>query len=276
MAKNIVIDIPAGDAISDSFTWSGSAAGYPDVTMENLQIILGVFDDEAHTAYSDPPSGNPFNAYYSDECIAVLPTGSGNNPPNIPTIDGPTTGTQGISYTYTFSTVDPDGDDVYYCVNWSDGTGEVCTGPFPSGQTVSASHAWAEPGTYQIKVKAHDIYDAESDTGTYEVTISEAPAIGITVTGGIGLKATLTNNGQIPLTHIAWSITLDGGLIFVGKTTTGTIPGLESGAERTVKPSLVLGFGKTTITVSATTDEGVEANNTTNGFILGPFVLGVK
>jgi hypothetical protein len=276
MAKNIVIDIPAGDAISDSFTWSGSAAGYPDVTMENLQVILAVFDDEAHTGYSDPPSGNPFNAYYSDECIAVLPTGDVNNPPNVPTIDGPATGTQGVSYTYTFSTIDPDGDDVYYCVNWSDGTGEVCTGPFPSGQTVSASHTWAEPGTYLVKVKAHDVYNAESGIGTYEVTIQEAPAIGITVAGGFGLKATLTNNGQIALTHISWSISLDGGLILVGKTTTGTFPGLESGAERVVKPSLVFGFGKTTITISATCDEGVEANMTASGFVLGPFVLGVK
>ncbi|MCU0851335.1 MAG: hypothetical protein MUC80_08740, partial [Candidatus Thermoplasmatota archaeon] len=89
-------------------------------------------------------------------------------------------------------------------------------------------------------------------------------------------KATLTNNGPIALTHINWSITLDGGLILAGKTTTGTIPGIEPGAERVVKPSLVLGFGKTTITIAATCDEGIEASITASGFVLGPFVLGVK
>jgi hypothetical protein len=277
MAKNIVIDIPAGEAISDSFTWSGSAAGYPDVIMENLQVILGVFDDEAHTGYSDPPSGNPFNAYYSDECIAVLPTeGPVNSPPNVPTIQGPTSGTAGTPYTYTFSSIDPDGDDVYYCVNWSDGTGEVCTGPFPSGQPVTASHTWTEPGTYLIKIKAHDTYDAESDTGTYEVTIGEAPSMQIAIAGGFGVKATITNNGPIDLTHINWSITLDGGLILAGKSTTGAMPGLENGGERIVKPSFVLGFGKTSILVSATSDEGVIADVNATGFVLGPFVLGVK
>ena len=276
MAKNIVIDIPAGGAISDSFTWSGSTAGYPDVVMDNLQVILGVFDDEAQTGYSDPPSGSPFDAYYSDECIAVLPTGEDNDPPAVPSIQGPTEGTQGVSYTYMFSSVDPDGDEVYYCVNWSDGTGEVCTGPFPSGQQVSASHAWAEPGVYQVHVKARDTHNAESNVATYEVIIAEAPSMSIAVAGGFGLKATLTNNGQTALTHINWSISLDGGLILAGKTTTGTIPGIEPGAERIVKPSLVLGFGKTTITIAATCDEGIEANITASGFVLGPFVLGVK
>ncbi|HWR62982.1 MAG TPA: hypothetical protein VN365_01100 [Candidatus Thermoplasmatota archaeon] len=276
MAKNIVIDIPAGNAISDSFTWSGSAAGYPDVTMDNLQVILGVFDDEAHTGYSDPPSGNPFNAYYSDECIAVLPTGDENDPPSAPTIQGPTTGVEDVTYTFTISSVDPEGDNVFYCANWSDDTGEICVGPFASGVPVEVTHTWATPGTYLIKFTSHDVNNAESDTTTHEIIISEAPAIGIAVAGGFGLKATLTNNGLIDLTKINWSITLDGGLILAGKTTTGTIPGIESGAERIVKPSLVLGFGKTTITVSATSDEGVAANTTASGFVLGPFVLGVK
>jgi len=277
MAKNIVIDIPAGEAISDSFIWSGSTAGYPDVTMENLQVILGVFDDEVHIGYSDPPSGSPFNAYYSDECIAVLPTeGPINNPPSVPTIQGPTTGIQDVSYTYTISSVDPEGNDIYYCVNWSDGTGEVCTGPFASGQPVSASHTWTVPGTYLIKVKARDTLNAESGVATFEVTITEPPSMTIVVAGGLGIKATITNNGPIDLTHVNWSITLDGSMIFAGKSTSGTSPGITNGEERTIKPKLVFGFGKTNIVISVTCDEGVSANTTATGFVLGPFVLGVK
>jgi len=277
MAKNIVIDIPAGEAISDSFIWSGSTAGYPDVTMENLQVILGVFDDEVHIGYSDPPSGSPFNAYYSDECIAVLPTeGPINNPPSVPTIQGPTTGIQDVSYTYTISSVDPEGNDIYYCVNWSDGTGEVCTGPFASGEPVSASHTWTVPGTYLIKVKARDILNAESGVATFEVTITEPPSMTIVVAGGLGIKATITNNGPIDLTHVNWSITLDGSMIFAGKSTSGTSPGITNGEERTIKPKLVFGFGKTNIVISVTCDEDVSANTTATGFVLGPFVLGVK
>ncbi len=277
MAQNIVIDIPAGEAISDSFTWSGSAAGYPDVTMENLQVILGVFDDEAHTGYSDPPSGSPFDAYYSDECIAVLPTeGPVNNPPSVPTIQGPTEGTAGKSYTYSFSSIDPEDDDIFYCVNWSDGTGEVCTGPFASGEIITGSHTWTEPGVYLVKVKAHDIYNAESGTATYEVTIGAAPSISITIAGKLGLTMTVKNNGATNITHVAWSITLDGKMIFMGKSATGTIPAIQAGAEKTVKPKLIFGFGKTNIVASVTCDENVTAETTASAFVLGPFVLGVK
>jgi hypothetical protein len=168
-AKNQVIDIPATDSISETFTWDGAAVGYSDVTIDNIQIILAVFDDTPHTSYSDPPSGNPFNAYYSDECIAAIPGAPVNNPPETPTIDGPTNGKIGVKYDYTVSTTDPDGDDVYYCVNWSDDTGEVCIGPFASGEEVTVSHTWSVKGTYIIKVKARDIYDAESDWGTLQV-----------------------------------------------------------------------------------------------------------
>ena len=49
-------------------------------------MILAVFDDIPHTSYSDPPSGNPFNAYYTDEIVVTLI--AGNQAPNKPTITG--------------------------------------------------------------------------------------------------------------------------------------------------------------------------------------------
>ena len=170
-AKNQVINIPAGGTISDTFVWDGAAVGYPGVTQNNLQVILAVFGNTPHQSYSDPPSGNPFTAYYSDECIAALPQGSQNNPPETPTINGPTKGKAGVEYDYIITTTDPDGDNVYYCIDWGDGSGEVCIGPYASGEEVTASHTWTEDGTYTIKVKARDIYDAESEYATLKVSI---------------------------------------------------------------------------------------------------------
>ncbi len=170
-AVNQVIDIPAVDSISDTITWDGVAEGYPGITIDNVQVILSVFDDEAHTSYSDPPSGNPFSAYYSDECIAAIPAGGENSPPETPEIDGPTSGKAGVEYNYTLSSTDPDGDDVFYCVDWGDDTGEVCMGPYASGEEVTVSHIWTEQDTYTIKVKAKDTYDAESDWATLEVSM---------------------------------------------------------------------------------------------------------
>ena len=66
------IDIDAGDAFEDNKIWDGAAAGYPNIEQDNLQVILAVFDDEPHQAYSKPPNGNPFWAYYVDETIAAF------------------------------------------------------------------------------------------------------------------------------------------------------------------------------------------------------------
>ena len=170
-AVNKVIDIPATGMISDTIVWDGTAKGYPDITENNTQVILAVFGNTPHESFSDPPSGKSFNAYYSDECIAATLGVIPNNPPETPIITGPSSGNAGKAYTYTFSSTDPDGDDVYYCVNWSDDTGEVCIGPFASGEEVTTTHTWPEQGTYVINVKARDIYEAESNWGTLTVTM---------------------------------------------------------------------------------------------------------
>jgi hypothetical protein len=102
--------------------------------------------------------------------LSVIPV-TANTPPETPTINGPTSGKSGTAYPYTFSTTDSDGDDVSYCVNWSDDTGEVCIGPYASGKEVTNTHTWSVKGTYVVKVKARDIYNAESDWTTLTVTM---------------------------------------------------------------------------------------------------------
>jgi rhodanese-related sulfurtransferase len=94
-----------------------------------------------------------------------------NQPPGLPTITGPTEGKSGMEYPYTLLSIDPDNDNIFYCINWSDGTGEICHGPFPSGQTISLSHTWEEKGNYIIQVKAQDKYGDESEWETLEVTM---------------------------------------------------------------------------------------------------------
>ena len=168
---NQAIDIPAGDTLSGTVTWDGAASGYPGITQDNIQVILAVFDDEAHQSYSDPPSGNPFWAYYSDECVAAEFEAAPNEPPETPTITGETNGVAGETYNYTFCTTDPNGDNVYYIIDWGDDTANETIGPFPSGICSEASHTWAEEGDYTIKAKAQDSNGAESDWGTLEITM---------------------------------------------------------------------------------------------------------
>ena len=94
-----------------------------------------------------------------------------SNAPDTPTITGPTSGKVGNSYTYSASTTDPDGDNVYYLFDWDDGNDSGWKGPYMSGETCKVSHIWGAQGTYSIKVKAKDEYDDESGWATLEVTM---------------------------------------------------------------------------------------------------------
>jgi hypothetical protein len=176
-AVNKAINIPAGDTLSETVTWDGSVS-FPAITEDNIQVILAVFDNVQHTGYSDPPSGNPFTARYSDECIAAYPGAQQNNPPNKPTIDGPSEGKANESHIFSFSATDPDGDDIEaFIVNWGDGTGDkTITGPFSSGKETSSAHTWTEKGSFTITAKAKDINGAIGPIKTKTISITKAKA----------------------------------------------------------------------------------------------------
>ena len=102
-----------------------------------------------------------------------------NQPPSPPVINGSTSGKKGQSYPYTFNATDPDGDSLYYYIDWGDNTtGGGWLGPYASGEALLQSHTWSKQGSYTIKAKARDIYGNESDWGILHVTMPlmyEAP-----------------------------------------------------------------------------------------------------
>ena len=93
-----------------------------------------------------------------------------SSPPTVPDITGPSSVKSGESQEYTFSSTDPEGDDISYYIDWGDNSGEICLGPFPSGDEIKSSHTWNEDGTYEIRVKAQDIHGFESDNATLQVS----------------------------------------------------------------------------------------------------------
>ena len=102
-----------------------------------------------------------------------------NLPPNAPSQPtGDTSGYHSISYIYSTSTADPNGDSIYYWFDWGDQTNSGWMGPYVSGSAANFSHSWNTPDSYNIKCKAQDTYGAEkglawSDLVT--VTISNPP-----------------------------------------------------------------------------------------------------
>jgi len=94
-----------------------------------------------------------------------------NTPPDTPTINGPTSGKPGVSYDYNFMSSDPDGTPIWYYVDWGDNSNTGWVGQYNSGEEITLSHSWSEKGTYIIRCKAKDPYNAESDWGTLSVTM---------------------------------------------------------------------------------------------------------
>ncbi|MEA3458292.1 MAG: PQQ-binding-like beta-propeller repeat protein [Candidatus Thermoplasmatota archaeon] len=112
---------------------------------------------------SDNDSGYPYGCLYA--------FGQGEGSPNPPTITGPSSGKTGEEHIYTFSTTDPDGDNISYYVTWGDGTNSGWQGPYPSGTELSLPHTWMFQGTYSLKAKAKDEHEMESDWATLEVSM---------------------------------------------------------------------------------------------------------
>jgi transglutaminase-like putative cysteine protease len=84
--------------------------------------------------------------------------------PNIPSSPvGQTNGFLFMNYDYEVSTTDPNGHEIYYWFDWDDGTNSGWIGPYSSGASCTASHAYSSAHVYQIKVKAKNSNDYESD-----------------------------------------------------------------------------------------------------------------
>ena len=120
-------------------------------------------------AKSKAPCGH--TSSWSNPYYIVIGEVQENNPPDTPNINGPASGKAGTEYDYTFVTTDPNGDDVYYYIEWGDDQLEEWIGPYGSGEEATVSHTWIEEGTYNMRAKAKDVHDAESDWGTLEVTM---------------------------------------------------------------------------------------------------------
>jgi hypothetical protein len=92
-----------------------------------------------------------------------------SNPPEKPVLTGLDRGSINQVYNLSIVTTEPDGEDVYYYIEWGDGQIDEWVGPYKSDTTIEITHQWNKKGTYTIKGKAKDINDVESDWGTLNV-----------------------------------------------------------------------------------------------------------
>jgi hypothetical protein len=86
-----------------------------------------------------------------------------NSPTKPTTPQGNRDGTIGQNYTFSTSSTDDDGDQIYYLFDWGDESVSKWLGPYNSGATCEGKHVWNVKGNYNIKVRAKGSNGAESD-----------------------------------------------------------------------------------------------------------------
>ncbi|PNX53024.1 MAG: hypothetical protein BV458_06685, partial [Thermoplasmata archaeon M9B2D] len=185
-----------------------------------------------------------FAAYHDVAWLLIGGGGGGDTTPPVTTctLDGDMEGGIYISdVTVTLTATDDDSGVNYTMYKLDDGAWTTYEDPFVV--TEDGEHT-----VYFYSVdNAGNIEDEKSETFTIQ---HPAPSISITIKGGFGVSAEIKNTGETNLTDIDWTISLNGSLIFVGKTKSGTIASLAPGDTETVK-TFVLGIGKTGIAVEA-------------------------
>ncbi len=125
---------------------------------------------------SDGIGDTPYHIYGGnnvDRYPLMIPLGE-NHPPNTPEIDGKRSFKvrEGGEYPYKIYSKDLDGDNVWFLINWSDGTQEWI-GPYKSDEEITINVSIPlKKGTYDLfKVKSKDVFGAESDWAILEIIV---------------------------------------------------------------------------------------------------------
>jgi hypothetical protein len=185
--------------------------------------------------------------------LSVLVYESNNNP-EPPIINGPSQGGEDVLYFFNISTTDADLHEIRYIIDWDDGNDSGWIGPYESGENVLISYSWVKRGTYNIRLKAKDIYESESEwSEPFSIKIV-APELSIGEINGnfLRINAIVKNIGDGVAADVNWNIVLNGGYFLSGENTHGRIDSIEPGNQIKVTSDLIFGLsGRTIIFVTA-------------------------
>jgi hypothetical protein len=96
---------------------------------------------------------------------------------------GPTDAREIIEYTFSANNNQPNWKEVYYLVDWGDGSMSNILGPYDSDETAVFTHSWNSEGSYKIKIKNllinsnGDIHEETGWSDPLVLTVSKSRSI---------------------------------------------------------------------------------------------------
>jgi outer membrane protein assembly factor BamB len=169
---------PNGDSVAYQFDWGdGTQSNWSPLVPNGTTVTMS-------KSWSSPRNWYTVKAKAKDRkgLLSVLPAEHTliifpNDPPNTPSApSGRSSGHLNVSYSFSTSTTDPDGDSVAYQFDWGDGTQSNWSEFKPSGTWITMSKSWSSNGTYLIKARAKDTKGAISNWSSgHQIDIGNKP-----------------------------------------------------------------------------------------------------
>jgi hypothetical protein len=251
-------------ALDSGYTWGSDHNSFWDAGYNALFYHEYEFNHYYHSPDDTIANMNMSYAVKSSKLVlATLAELAGaqttGEPPEPPTINGPTEGIMGVPVNFTISTTDPEGHQIYYFVNWDDGTTSDWLGPYASGETVDIGHTYQQSDAYAIRVRARDEFYSQSDwSDPHNITILQGPILDIDpISGGIfRITTNIQNTGEVAAENVEWNIGINGGFLLLSGSTSGTIDSIVAGDAQQIQSGLIFGLGQTIVHITASTPEG--------------------
>ena len=133
--------------------------------------------------------------------------------------------------------------------------------------------SYTERGTYTVSLTVSDGTNSDTEAKVNYMTVLQGELEIGNITGGLlKVDAEIKNVGDTEITGVNWSITLDGGLILLGKEDSGILSSIAASEAIIVSDKSVFGFGKVQILVVAEAPNVSPSTKTVDAFVFLIFV----
>ncbi|HEC82005.1 MAG TPA: M20/M25/M40 family metallo-hydrolase [Thermoplasmatales archaeon] len=242
-------DYPSGETIVINHTWNETGVYKVQVKAKDIYGLNSSWSESLTIQITEKPA--PHQPY------------------------GPSSIDAGVEAVFCTEMKTSDADELYCWWDWGDSSNSGWLGPYETNEQLCASHVWNKAGDYKIKVKIKDNEGVESNWSKPLQVHVKGPKLEITLTSGLGVKATIKNTGDKDAADVTWSIQVEGGILDnINLSANDVITTLAAGDEIRVETKKhVIGVGQIKIKVTATAPYTDPAIKNTDGLIIGFIVI---